>query len=103
MQRIETMTRTLLGSIGLLILLGSGIGQAEELDLNRGQTLTEQNCFKCHGSEVYTREDRRVTSLSGLHKQVRRCEQMLGLAWFDDDINNVSGHLNQEYYKFGIK
>ena len=97
------MTRNFFGAIGLLTLLATGVGQAEELDLNRGKTLTEKNCVRCHGSDVYTRENRRVSSLSGLHKQVRRCEQMLGLAWFDDDINNVSGHLNQEYYKFGIK
>lgn len=97
------MTHKLFGIIGLLTLFSASSGQAEGLDLNRGKTLTEQNCIKCHGSEVYSREDRRVSSLSGLHKQVRRCEQMLGLTWFDDDIKNVSGHLNQEYYKFGIK
>jgi cytochrome c553 len=69
-------------------------------DLIRGKTLVEENCVRCHGSEVYTRQDRRVTTLPGLQKQVQRCEQMLELTWFDDDIDNVSSYLNQQYYKF---
>ncbi|MDJ0806146.1 MAG: cytochrome c [Gammaproteobacteria bacterium] len=88
---------------GLLALVGIAHGQAAELNLAKGKTLTDQNCIRCHGSEVYTRENRRVTSLPGLHKQVRRCEQMLGLTWFDDDIKNVAGHLNHQYYKFSPK
>ncbi len=73
---------------------------AEAADLQRGHELVETHCQRCHGSEVYTRSDRRVTSLSGLNKQVRRCEQMLGLTWFDDDIENTATYLNQEFYKF---
>ncbi|MGD8590060.1 MAG: cytochrome c [Chromatiales bacterium] len=83
---------------GLLTLLIVSTGYAVEMDT--GKSLVEKNCVRCHGNEVYTRSDRRVTSLSGLHKQVRRCEQMLGLTWFDDDIDNVAGYLNQQYYKF---
>jgi hypothetical protein len=51
-------------------------------------------------SELYTRPNRRVTSLPGLHKQIRFCEQNLGLTWFDDDIENTATYLNQEFYKF---
>ncbi|MEW8026136.1 MAG: cytochrome c [Candidatus Thiodiazotropha sp.] len=68
-----------------------------------GKQLIEEHCVRCHGSEVYTREDRRVTSLPGLHKQVRFCEQNLGLTWFDDQIKNTATYLNLEFYKFGIK
>lgn len=68
-----------------------------------GKQLTEKHCVKCHGSEVYTREHRRVTSLPGLHKQVRFCEQNLDLTWFDDQIENTATYLNLEYYKFDIK
>lgn len=93
--------QNLLRVFGLVTLVGVTSGQAADLD--QGKTLMDENCVRCHGSEVYTRDDRRVTSLPGLDKQVRRCEQMLGLTWFDDDINNVSGHLNQQYYKFDAK
>jgi hypothetical protein len=69
-------------------------------DLLRGHELVETHCQRCHGSEVYTRPDRRVTSLPGLRKQVQRCELMLGLTWFDEDIENTAAYLNREYYKF---
>ncbi|CAK0769704.1 Green heme protein [Gammaproteobacteria bacterium] len=64
------------------------------------QDLMDKNCVRCHGSEVYTRADRRVKTLEGLHQQVRRCTQMVGTAWFDEEIDAVAKHLNQLYYRF---
>lgn len=72
-------------------------------DAQKGKQLHDEHCVKCHGTEVYTRPDRRVSSLEGLHKQVRFCEQNLGLTWFDDDIDNSATYLNSEYYKFDLK
>jgi cytochrome c5 len=63
--------------------------------------LYQDNCTSCHGSEVYTRADRKVTSKDALDTQVRMCEQNLGLKWFDDEVSSVAALLNQEYYKFG--
>jgi mono/diheme cytochrome c family protein len=83
---------------GLLSLFIAATGQASEPA--KGKALVEGNCVRCHGPEVYTRSDRRITNLPGLHKQVRRCEQMLGLTWFDDEIDEVANYLNQQYYKF---
>jgi hypothetical protein len=85
-------------SLSLIPLL-SGI-TAHAADVALGKELVATNCQRCHGSEVYTRPDHKVTSLPGLFTQVRRCEQMLGLTWFDDDIENTATYLNQEYYKF---
>jgi mono/diheme cytochrome c family protein len=62
--------------------------------------LVTEHCVKCHGSEVYTRPDRKVTSRDGLERQVRRCETALELTWFDEDIAGVAGYLNQQYYHF---
>lgn len=69
-------------------------------DIQAGKKLHDQHCMQCHDSGVYTREDRRVNSLAGLTKQVRRCEQSLGLKWFDQDIENVVQYLNQNHYHF---
>ena len=69
-------------------------------DEQTGKQLVDTHCFKCHGTEVYTRPDRRVTSLPKLHSQVRRCELSLGLKWFDQDIENVADYLNKEFYRF---
>jgi hypothetical protein len=61
--------------------------------------LYQEHCLSCHGSEVYTRSDRKVTSLEGLQRQVQRCELALGLRWFDEEIAGVADYLNENYYK----
>jgi hypothetical protein len=65
-----------------------------------GKALVEINCTSCHGDDVYTRENRRITTPEGLRKQVGRCELSLGLKWFDDDIDAVTAYLNDNYYHF---
>jgi len=72
----------------------------EAADTGHGKTLKQQHCMSCHDDGVYTRSDRRVKTLEGLHKQVKRCELTLELKWFDDDVNAVAGHLNEMFYKF---
>jgi mono/diheme cytochrome c family protein len=76
-------------------------------DAMRGKKLHDQQCIACHasrfgnnGADIYTRSDRRVTSLDGLHKQVNRCKNNLSITWFDDDVNDVVEYLNATYYKF---
>lgn len=66
----------------------------------RGQELHEASCLQCHGSEIYTRDERLVTSLDGLKRQVQRCESALGLTWFDEDIADVAAYLNHHFYQF---
>ncbi len=63
-------------------------------------SLHQKNCVACHGSEVYTREDRMVDSLAGLETQVRRCDAALELRWFDEDIAAVTSFLNDRFYGF---
>lgn len=65
------------------------------------KTLYDQHCVQCHGTEVYTRPDRKVGSLAALGTQVRMCEQNLGLKWFDEDVDAVTALLNRDFYKFG--
>jgi cytochrome c553 len=67
---------------------------------DNGATLHQEHCTSCHDDSVYTRKDRRVTSLAGLKKQVRRCELSQGLKWFDEDVDDVVNYLNKTYYKF---
>jgi mono/diheme cytochrome c family protein len=84
-------------------MLGLGLGSgawAAEPDAQAGQALLEKHCFGCHGTEVYTREDRRVQNMSQLSNQVQRCDQMLGLKLFETDLENITAYLNEAYYKF---
>jgi len=95
--------------ISSLILL-SGIASAEPFasaDANAGKSLVTKNCVSCHaesfggdGSSIYTREFRKVKTAKGLVAQVRNCNTMIGLKWFEDEELNVAKYLNQTYYKF---
>ncbi len=69
-------------------------------DHANGAELHMQNCIRCHDTSVYTRQPRRVNSLPALGKQVRFCRDNLGVAWFDDEVNDVIHYLNRDYYRF---
>ena len=97
-----------LNFLGATALLLAAHNTASAADLARGKTLHEKHCIACHSSltggkpnTLYTRRDRRVTSLDGLKKQVRRCELSLGLRWFDEDIEDVTAFPNRDFYRFG--
>jgi hypothetical protein len=79
----------------------------ESADVGAGKSLLEKNCISCHassfgadGSAIYTREYRKVHTAKGLAAQVRNCNTMIGLKWFEDEELNVTGYLNKTYYKF---
>ncbi len=76
-------------------------------DVAAGKALHEKNCISCHassyggdGSAIYTREYNKVKTSKGLVAQVRNCNTMLGLKWFEDEELNTAAYLNQTYYKF---
>lgn len=95
--------------LGSLILL-SNLVYAEPFsaaDATAGKGLVTKNCVSCHatsfggdGSGIYTREFRKVKTSKGLVAQVRNCNTMIGLKWFEDEELNVAKYLNQTYYKF---
>lgn len=71
-----------------------------------GKDLHDANCQSCHASlmggdpdKIYTRSDRRVTTLSGLKNQVTRCKTTVGVAWPDDQVQDVVEYLNTHFYK----
>ncbi|MBL4763119.1 MAG: cytochrome c [Gammaproteobacteria bacterium] len=65
-----------------------------------GKSIHNTNCVRCHDSSVYTRPQHKVTSLPSLEAQVRRCDSMLELQLFDEDINALVEFLNTDYYQF---
>jgi hypothetical protein len=70
------------------------------IDINHGKALQQENCMRCHDNSIYTREERRVTTLDALQRQVQRCETNLDLAWFPEDVGAVTEYLNTSFYKF---
>jgi mono/diheme cytochrome c family protein len=70
-----------------------------------GKDLHNANCQSCHTSlmgdkpdSIYTRSDRRVNSVEGLRSQVTRCKTSVGVAWPDDQIDDVVEYLNNNFY-----
>ncbi|MCW8830943.1 MAG: cytochrome c [Gammaproteobacteria bacterium] len=86
----------------ITLLAFSSIAQAENDDelYNEGKEAHQTHCTKCHGDEVYTRENRFIKSMEALSKQVERCKENTGVAWFDEDTEAVAHFLNKKYYKF---
>ncbi|NIR59217.1 MAG: cytochrome c [Gammaproteobacteria bacterium] len=91
------MTRRTASAVLAWLLTGA---YAQAADLEHGKTLHEANCVKCHGTEVYTRADRRIHSLEALEAQVRRCRNSLGATWSEDHIADLVHYLNHSFYHF---
>ena len=104
------MKSFLIASLLLVSITLSHISFAEpyaNADELAGNRLVDSNCISCHassfggdGSAIYTREFRKVNTSKGLVAQVRNCNTMLGLKWFEDEELNVAKYLNNTYYKF---
>lgn len=95
--------------LSTLLLTGICHGETafKDADLAAGKKLLQTYCIQCHassyggdGSEIYTRELRKVKTPAGLVAQVRNCNTMLDLKWFEEDEINVAAYLNQQYYQF---
>ena len=98
----------------LLLLLATNPALADQYtaiypggDPALGKALVQKNCISCHassfggdGASIYTRENRIVRTSRGLKAQVRNCNTMLGLKWFEDEEQHVASYLNQSYYHF---
>jgi hypothetical protein len=87
----------LYSAIAVLVLY---LGPSQAADIDNGDDLHFANCTGCHDESVYTRDNRRVSSLPRLGTQVRFCKDSLGLTWFDDEVEDVIGYLNKTYYHF---
>jgi mono/diheme cytochrome c family protein len=87
-------------AIGTLLVLAAFGSPAQAGDVAQGKRLHQEHCVSCHGTEVYTRDDRMVGSMSSLITQVNRCNVNLGTGWFDDEVESVAKYLNENFYKF---
>lgn len=88
---------TLLAGAAALVLTSLAAPASEGVDAH---ALIEKNCTSCHGSEMYTREDRKIGSYSALETQVEACNTNLDTGMFPKEVEAVAQRLNQEYYKF---
>jgi len=88
-----------LTAFGILLVVALG-APAHAGDPAQGEKLHQQHCVSCHGTEVYTRDNRMINSMGSLVTQVNRCNVNLGTGWFDDEVEAVAAYLSENYYKF---
>lgn len=91
--------RHTLSAFGILLTVALG-STAQAGDSALGMKLHQANCVSCHGTEVYTRENRMIGSMDSLVTQVNRCNVNLGVGWFDDEVEAVAAYLSENYYRF---
>ncbi len=89
--------------LAMLMLAGGLCSTVQAVDTQRGKKLHQQHCQRCHQDEVYTRAERIVENFPALRERVSQCELSNNLLWFDEEIDDVTGFLNREYYEFGVK
>ena len=67
---------------------------------SRGELLYSTHCIACHTAQVHWRDKKQATDWDSLKKQVRRWQAADMLQWNEDDITEVTRHLNDSYYHF---
>ncbi len=102
---MNSILKKLLGSALLLsILCVSNVSLANDDEITdpvaHGEKAHKNHCYKCHGDEMYTRDNRFVKSIDALSKQVIRCKDGSDIPWFDEDADAVVQFLNKKYYRF---
>ena len=89
-----------------IVLMGAGMFalpltmEAKSHGYPIDKELHEEKCTSCHGTEMYTREDRKVESLRKLKNQVRLCSITAKTKWSDKKNVAVAYYLDREFYKF---
>lgn len=67
---------------------------------SRGALLYATHCIACHNTQMHWRDARVAKDWPSLKAEVRRWQAGARLAWSDEDISEVTRHLNALYYGF---
>lgn len=67
---------------------------------DRGRDLYELRCTGCHAPSVHAREKRVARDFGEVLAWVRRWNGSLGLAWSEEEVDEVAIHVNRLYYRY---
>ena len=73
---------------------------ASGADVSRGRALYELRCNGCHTESVHGRAKRVAADFEDVRRWVSRWNETLKLAWKDDEVDDVTVHLNTSYYGY---
>ncbi len=69
-------------------------------DSARGKRLHAAHCAGCHDAGVYTRKDRKITSVAALHEQIGGCSHAAQIKLSVEQQDDLVKYLNDQFYKF---
>ncbi len=86
---------------GVLSAAASPVAPAQTAgDPARGRLLYDTHCIACHTKQIHWRDQKLVTDWTSLVAQVRRWQEVAGLGWSANDIEDVVRFLNSIVYRF---
>ena len=88
-----------LPAFGMAVLL-LAIANVCAADPVRGRALYEVRCIECHSESVHGREKRVAKTYDDIRKWVARWNAELGGAWGKEEIEDVTGYLNDRFYSY---
>jgi len=110
MKLLRGLLTVLLLTIGIVVYATEAaktLEKQEDKQTSNDNKLYQANCISCHASmfdgkanEIFTRKERKVKTLEGLKARVQMCATNLNLQWFDEEVDDVTTYLNQEFYHF---
>lgn len=69
-------------------------------DIANGKKLYEGNCLGCHDTRIHTRPNRIVHTYIDLVNRVKFCDNAAKTGFNEKQLDDVTEHLNDAYYKF---
>jgi len=69
-------------------------------DVSRGRALYELRCLGCHSESVHARAKRTARDFDEVRRWVERWNVSLSLAWSAEEVDDVTLHLNDAYYRY---
>jgi cytochrome c5 len=69
-------------------------------DAERGKSLHDQQCTRCHDTAMYARPQSKIGDYAALRERVQQCELAAELMWFEEDVDDVAAYLNEGFYQF---
>jgi len=73
---------------------------ATPADVSRGRALYELRCQGCHSESVHARVKRSARDFDDVRRWVARWNASLSLNWDAEEIDDVTLHLNNTYYRY---
>ncbi|MGB9148991.1 MAG: hypothetical protein WCB36_01970 [Burkholderiales bacterium] len=69
-------------------------------DAERGKSLHDSQCIRCHDVKMYQREQHRAHDWNSLQGVVDHWQKEIKAQWTPADIDDVTTYLNQQFFRF---